>query len=215
MGLSEGAGGAIVKYGILAGFIIGGGLLIWKWFQENNPFGQASETINNITHNITYNVTGQEAADKIQETWEKENVTSSFDKGGDLAYDTAAAWQGIDTTGEHNKPWYSVITDIFVPSSTPEVTSQGTITQVPLESPIVPESEVWKVPEDAAVLGGYLYQVGWVSEDANQQAYPLWKDKYSNELMVGWDVNYIRSLENLLLTDIRLGEEGRHNWSLM
>jgi hypothetical protein len=215
MGLSEGAGGAIVKYGILAGIIIGGGILIWKWFQENNPFGQASDTINNITHNITYNVTGQEAADKIQETWEKENVTSSLDKGGDLAYDTAAAWQGIDTTGEYNKPWYSVITDLFVSASTLELTSRGTITQIPLPSPIVPESEVWKVPQDAAVLGGYLYQVGWVSEDANQHAYPLWKDKYSNELMVGWDVNYIRSLENLLLSDIRLGEEGRHNWSLM
>ena len=70
--------------------------------------------------------------------------------------------------------------------------------------------------DTSGYLGGYLEPVGWVDEKdtPTKYDYPLWKDIYTNELMVGWDVNHIRSLDNLLLTDIRLGEEGRHTWWL-
>lgn len=48
MGVSEGAGGAIVKYGILAALLIGGGLLIAKWWKDNNPFGQAQQKADEV-----------------------------------------------------------------------------------------------------------------------------------------------------------------------
>ena len=60
--------------------------------------------------------------------------------------------------------------------------------------------------DTSGYLGGYLEPVGWVNDITDtrtQYDYPLWKDIYTNELMLGWDVNHVRSLENLLLTDIR------------
>lgn len=48
MGVSEGAGGAIVKYGILAALLIGGALLVKKWFDENNPIGKAQQKADEV-----------------------------------------------------------------------------------------------------------------------------------------------------------------------
>lgn len=70
--------------------------------------------------------------------------------------------------------------------------------------------------DTSGYLGGYLEPIGWVDDrdTATKYDYPLWRDMYTGELMLGSDVNYVRSLDNLLLTDIRLGEEGRHTWWL-
>ena len=45
MSVSGRFGEGLAKYGILAAVLIGGGYLIWRWFEENNPFKKVPDEI--------------------------------------------------------------------------------------------------------------------------------------------------------------------------
>jgi len=224
MGLSEGAGGAIVKYGLIIGAIVIGGYIIYnaiknfKWpdFTPDvnisiDPLGVGSGKVG-VNEFTGLGGLNDFATDTMTNVLKNTLNNPEIMSGAQFGWDIASSWQG---SYQEDKPYVPPVTGPGTNPPTGNLSAYDYVLSGGGQYPIVTESEVWKVPQDAAVLGGYLYQVGWVSEDSNQQAYPLWKDKYSNELMVGWDVNHVRSLENLLLSDILLGEEGRHNWSLI
>lgn len=55
MGVSEGIGGSLVKYGILAGLVIGGGILLKKWWDENQPLAQGQKAIDDTNKSFDEN----------------------------------------------------------------------------------------------------------------------------------------------------------------
>lgn len=105
--------------------------------------------------------------------------------------------------------------DQWIPVETPAGSMMMTILPGPGELPQNSLKDAIEA-DTSGFLGGYLEPIGWVDDrdTSTKYDYPLWRDMYTGELMLGSDVNYVRSLDNLLLTDIRLGEEGRHTWWL-
>ena len=206
MSVTEGIGKPI-GYALVIGGAIFAAWYLLKDFDWGSlvPKG-VSETVTNITNYTThtYNVvTGNEAASVEETTWEKyERETgvplTGEQKGSDLAYDVAAAWQGVDTTGEYNKPWWEYITDMLFPSQNantapapalPEAITYTSEEMATMSAGLTSSPGSGYVQRGTSLTGAPLFKVGpWKKvgyvEDVAGGQIPIWRNPVDGSLDV-------------------------------